>query len=77
MPYFSNDNIVEGKEVVGYQFNCVLFLRLLKSTQKNCWSIYEAASPMWQAFLTLVVPAADLGIADMMNCLQDQFHKLF
>lgn len=32
--------------------------------------------PMWQAYLTLVVPTADLGIADMMNCLQDQLHKL-
>lgn len=30
MPYFSYQNIVEGQEVVGYNLNCVLFLRTAK-----------------------------------------------
>lgn len=32
---FPYHNIVEGKEVAGYHLNCVLFLRLPKSTQKD------------------------------------------
>lgn len=37
----------------------------------------HAHSPMWQAFLTLVVLTAAHGIVDMMSCLQDLFHKHF
>lgn len=36
---------------------------------------HHAHSPMWQAFLIIVVLTAAHGIAGMMNCLQDLFLK--
>lgn len=79
MPYFSYQNIVEGQEVVGYHLNRVLFLRTAKTNTEGWLIQLQGASCTCTHVIGFSHPGSsttDLGIADMMNCLQDQLHKL-